>query len=578
MDTFLFDGRIVLDCRRVIHPGIQHHEDRHRGPGMPAAPCASSRRWLTTSLIPHRRSASEDGATNVADNKAPFIHNVRAVPSSNAFCLSWNTDAEAKGGVNYGTTASYGNSVGHADLRYAHLATVPGLTPSTLYHYDLVGSTAVGPLGDHDGRDDHDRMRLPASMSVQHRMISTVRRSTPPCGRSSTRKVMRRSARRETGFRSLFPPVPHTIMFTTDTAPKLLQNVPDQDLQYTVKFSSPVTNVAPQYQIQGLVFVQDSMNMLRFDFSNSATGTQLLAIGFINGLTNPVQYLGQDVAAVGISPSYIRVSRSGSYWILEYSFNGTSWTQLGTFYHVMTVAKAGVWAGNEGTNPPAFTSLAEWFKAALPARPALLAPTNAAQNVLVPPTATWDSTTAAASFRVQVASDTTFGTDCHRRFQRLGQQQAAVHAELWEQILLARACEEQQRHREILPDQQLHDRRPGSDDSDSCLAGKCGNRTGYRSDVCLEQSDRRNELSAGHRHGHYVCIRDLPERFDNYGFDEDRARSGSRERSISGASLPRTAAGRARSAVSGASRQSLVSRSPRRFCRRLPRLSISRLR
>ena len=373
---------------------------------------SSPRQW--TSMIDYFFNtaspiASEDGATNVADNKAPFIHNVRTVLSSNAFLVTWNTDAAANGGVNYGTTASYGSSTGHADLRWAHLATVGGLSASTLYHYDIVGQTAAGPVGSttdatvtttgSNGIDATSTSDDFNSASIDASLWSTV---NPKADATLTQSGNHLSI--------AIPGGSAHDLYGTDTAPKLLQNVPDQDLQYTVKFSSGVANVAPQYEIQGLVFVQDSLNMLRFDFSNSATGTQLLAIGFINGISNPIAYLGGDVAATGITPSYLRVSRSGSYWILEYSFNGSSWTTMGTFYHVMSLQKAGLWAGNEGTNPPAFTSNAEWFKAALPARPLLLTPTNAAQNVLLPPNATWDTTTAATSFRVQVATDTNFAS------------------------------------------------------------------------------------------------------------------------------------------------------------------------
>ncbi len=353
--------------------------------------------------------ASEDGATNVPDNQAPFIHNIQTVASSNAVLLTWNTDASANGGVNYGTTPSYGSSTGHSNLLYSHLATLGGLTPSTTYHYQIVGATAAGP----QGSTADNTVATTASAGVDLTSTSDDFNSAAVDASLWTVSNPKGDATISQTGNHLSIAVPagssHDV-YGTDTAPKLLQAVPDKDLQYTVKFSSPVTNVAPQFQIQGLIFVQDSMNMLRFDFSNSATGTQLLAIGFINGISNPIQYLGQDIGAVGLTPTFIRVSRSGSYWILEYSLNGSTFTQLGTFYHVMSVQKAGVWAGNEGTNPPAFTSTAEWFKAALPARPALLTPTNAATNVLLPPTATWDTTTAANTYRMQVASDTNFAS------------------------------------------------------------------------------------------------------------------------------------------------------------------------
>jgi hypothetical protein len=348
----------------------------------------------------------EDGSTSVLDNQAPYIHNIQTLKAQNAILVTWNTDAQADGGVDFGTTTSYGDNTGHLDLRYSHFAELGGLTPSTQYHFKISGRTAAGPLaatGDNVASTTAAAGVDLASYSDDFNapvLDASLWSASNPRGDASFTQASNRL--------SIVVPggIAHEI-YGVNTAPKIMQSVGDQDMQITARFLSGVANVGPAYQIQGMVFEQDSLNQLRVDFSNSGTGTQLLAIGFVNGLSNSISYLGSDVASFG-APLYLRVSRSGALWIVEYSSNGSSWSTLGTFYHIMNVQRFGVWAGNAGVSPPAFTALVDWFKAALPAKPALLTPVNGAPSVLLQPALVWDTTAAATSYRVQVATDTNF--------------------------------------------------------------------------------------------------------------------------------------------------------------------------
>ena len=67
--------------------------------------------------------------------------------------IGWSTDEIAASQVEYGTTASYGSaSAFNPALITSHTHTLPGLLPSTLYHYRVRNTNATGNLfvsGDH---------------------------------------------------------------------------------------------------------------------------------------------------------------------------------------------------------------------------------------------------------------------------------------------------------------------------------------------------------------------------------------------------------------------------------------------
>ena len=107
---------------------------------------------LTTSTLYHYRVRSRDGAGNLAtsvdytfttaaDTTPPVISAVSAssITQSGA-TISWTTNEASDTRIDYGTTASYGNSTTpNPSLVTSHTVTLGGLAPSTLYHF-RVGS------------------------------------------------------------------------------------------------------------------------------------------------------------------------------------------------------------------------------------------------------------------------------------------------------------------------------------------------------------------------------------------------------------------------------------------------------
>jgi len=149
----------------------------------------------------------------------------------------------------------------------------------------------------------------------------------------------------------------HTLWNTCTCAPQLVQPISDTDFEMEAKFDSAPTE---RYQIQGFVVRQDADTYIRFDVHHDGTNPVIYAV-YINGVNPPSMKISQVLTSV---PPYLRVTRSGDNWTFSYSDSGTTWTNAGTFSRTLTVADAGLFAGNENEveyNTPAFVANVDYF-------------------------------------------------------------------------------------------------------------------------------------------------------------------------------------------------------------------------
>lgn len=349
----------------------------------------------------------EDPLTVPADALGPLVHNVHAAPSSNALQVMWSTEEPSEGEVQYSEDLSFGYTYPVGGYTTDLAATVPNLNPSTAYNYRIVSrdaaansytsptysfTTTTQVLDAVSTSDDFNASALDASLWT----------TTNPRGDATI----------GVGGNQLSIAVPggitHDLWTDGNNVARIMQPISNNDFQVIAKFNSGVPVNASSYSIQGILVEADASNLIRFDFSNDGTNTRLLAIVFKNGLASPTVALDATVGAAATAPLYMRLSRAGAQWLLDYSLNGTSWTSAGFFYQIMAVTKVGLFAGNTGASPAAFTMLADWFQAMLPAKPLLKTPANAATGVALPVTMIWDTTSRATSYRLQVATDTNF--------------------------------------------------------------------------------------------------------------------------------------------------------------------------
>ena len=102
-------------------------------------------------------------ATAVVDATPPAVSGVAAdaIQSTSAE-IRWSTDLPADSQVAYGTSpASLGSATGDPLLRTAHSVVLTGLTPDTLYYYDVLSTDALGHLTRDTNGGRHYTFRTP---------------------------------------------------------------------------------------------------------------------------------------------------------------------------------------------------------------------------------------------------------------------------------------------------------------------------------------------------------------------------------------------------------------------------------
>ncbi|MEL6890677.1 MAG: LamG-like jellyroll fold domain-containing protein, partial [Actinomycetota bacterium] len=152
--------------------------------------------------------------------------------------------------------------------------------------------------------------------------------------------------------------VRHDLTRNTNTALRLLQPVPNDDIQVVVGFESVVNF---QSQLQGIVFEQDDQNLVRFDLYSDGTNTYV----FVGQRTPNNLATRANVQVPGATPGSLRATRIGVNWTFEYSPDrGQTWQQIWTGVLSFNVARVGPFVGNGNTvvaNVPEHTALIDYF-------------------------------------------------------------------------------------------------------------------------------------------------------------------------------------------------------------------------
>jgi hypothetical protein len=147
----------------------------------------------------------------------------------------------------------------------------------------------------------------------------------------------------------------HDLWSNALRAPRIRQAAKNTDFTIEAKYDSePFSRI----QLQGLTVEQDNNNLVRYDIYSDGSQTKIFAATFVNGV--PTKRL-QTVIANG-KPTYLRIKRSGNQFILTYSYDGITFNQGTSFSHALTVGAVGIFVGNAGATPPAYSSRVDYFK------------------------------------------------------------------------------------------------------------------------------------------------------------------------------------------------------------------------
>lgn len=114
---------------------------------------------------------------------------------------------------------------------------------------------------------------------------------------------------------------------------------------------------APSTRIQsvGLLATSPTGQILRFDVLRAATLQTF--VGSVNGATGTTMH---RAALTGTGTVRIKVSRSGSTWVMQVARGSGPLVTVASVYNDMVVDHVGVWAGNAGANP-GFTAVVDSF-------------------------------------------------------------------------------------------------------------------------------------------------------------------------------------------------------------------------
>ncbi len=136
-------------------------------------------------------------------------------------------------------------------------------------------------------------------------------------------------------------------------APRLMQTVADGDFGVEVKFNSAPSE---QYQMQGIVVHTSGGGRLRFE---TYYGTEPYFYANAYGESFGTSAVNQAIG--GAIPEYLRLTRTGNSYEFDFSYDGTSWTNVVTTSINAVVTEVGFYGANHTPNP-AFTLSVDYFR------------------------------------------------------------------------------------------------------------------------------------------------------------------------------------------------------------------------
>ncbi len=89
-------------------------------------------------------TCSGSSTLTVTSTTPPRITNISANAQATSATVSWSTDSQTTGRVDYGKTPAYGSNQNDSQLASDHQITLSGLTPATIYHYYIAATDQAG--------------------------------------------------------------------------------------------------------------------------------------------------------------------------------------------------------------------------------------------------------------------------------------------------------------------------------------------------------------------------------------------------------------------------------------------------
>ncbi|MGB5874885.1 MAG: hypothetical protein WBH56_14290, partial [Bacteroidota bacterium] len=338
-----------------------------------------------------------------ADVTPPVISDIAAAAGRTTAEVTWTTDEPATTKVEYGLTAAYGTTVESPTLVTDHSVLLTGLLENRVYHYRVTSADGIG-----NSSQSLDRTFITTGPPT----IVSDEFTAPTLNTSVWTFIdpLLDGSQGMTGSQlSLTVPSGsvHDAWDGGNFAPRVMQNTNNTDFDIEMKFDAQKTQ---EYQITGVIIQQNPANYIRCDFNSDGLNTRIFAATIVNDVATAKTDFNDVIGANGFAPLYMRLKRERNIWTLSYSLNGSTWQDHVTFKHDMTVTAMGLFAGNNGSSPPAHTGLVDYFRGRIPATPSLVSPPDDTTGIEANPTLIWTRSVTATAYHVQVGTDSTFVT------------------------------------------------------------------------------------------------------------------------------------------------------------------------
>lgn len=278
------------------------------------------------------------------DRVAPQIAEVTVDTDAEQATVSWRANEPGVGTVAYGTSAdNLSMNVATDTLSIWNSVALTNLDSLTNYFFAITTEDANGNTATFDGYQFRTGGTEPANIisdsfsgqqlnSELWEVVNPLADATIDVnGRQLTIDMPGLSGHNVAGTG------PDSFVYTL---PRITQTTNDGNFEIEAKFDSPLTLVG---QRQGLVVEQDDLNLLICEFFCGGAETKLSVISVKNGVADSV--INTAIGEARIAPQFMRLGRTGSRWLVQYSLDGSTWLQAGTFSVSMEVGTVGVHAG-----------------------------------------------------------------------------------------------------------------------------------------------------------------------------------------------------------------------------------------
>jgi len=288
--------------------------------------------------------------------KGAVIQNLAERAGNTDAEIAWTTDEPATASVQYGTDSNYGSTRSSSGYSTSHNITIDGLAPGQTVHYEVTVVDSDGNTtrsGDRSFTTQTNNPSLPGgglsdefdgtSLNLeQWEFIDPVGDSVASVNNGQLAI-------------SVGGGVAHDVWRSGNNSARVVSALANQDFLAEVKFDS-----TPQqrYQLQGVLVEQDERNFVRFGFYSDGNNLKIFAATFQAG--QPAVQVNTTITTGG--PLYMRIKREGNQWTQEYSYDGNVWQTAVSFAHTLNVTSTSLYAGNGGSNPPAHTTLVDYYR------------------------------------------------------------------------------------------------------------------------------------------------------------------------------------------------------------------------